>query len=71
MSNRRVAGVERIIEQEVDGIMPVTADASSGGEAAPRRIAFFQGETAIHAVGFQLLLAGGRARAADDSGISR
>jgi hypothetical protein len=44
MSNRRVAGVERILEQEVAGIMPVTADCQSGGEGTIARIAFFQGE---------------------------
>jgi prepilin-type N-terminal cleavage/methylation domain-containing protein len=46
MSNRRVAGVERIIEQEVAGIMPVTADCQSSGEGPSARIAFFQGEPA-------------------------
>jgi prepilin-type N-terminal cleavage/methylation domain-containing protein len=44
MSNRRVAGVERILEQQVAGIMPVTADCQSGGEGPSARIAFFQGE---------------------------
>ena len=44
MSNRRVVGVERILEQEVAGIMPVTADCLSAGEGPPASIAFFQGE---------------------------
>jgi prepilin-type N-terminal cleavage/methylation domain-containing protein len=44
MSNRRVAGIERILEQEIAGIMPVTADCQNGGEGAISRIAFFQGE---------------------------
>jgi len=46
MSNRRVASVERILEQEVNGIMPVTADCQSSGDTPPTRIAFFQGEIA-------------------------
>jgi prepilin-type N-terminal cleavage/methylation domain-containing protein len=44
MSNRRVAGVERILEQEIAGLMPVTADCRSSDEAPLARIAFFQGE---------------------------
>lgn len=44
MSNRRVAGVERIIEQQVSGIMPVTADCQSSGQGPIARIMFFQGE---------------------------
>jgi type II secretory pathway component PulJ len=44
MGNRRVAGVERILEQEVAGMMPVTADCRSSGEGPSGRIAFFQGE---------------------------
>jgi prepilin-type N-terminal cleavage/methylation domain-containing protein len=44
MSNRRVVGVERILEQQVAGIMPVIADCQSAGEGPSARIAFFQGE---------------------------
>ncbi len=44
MSNRRVSGVERIIDQEISGIMPVTAECQSSGEGALSRIMFFQGE---------------------------
>jgi general secretion pathway protein J len=44
MGNRRVAGIERILEQEIAGIMPVTADCQSSGEGPIARIAFFQGE---------------------------
>jgi len=44
MSNRRVAGIERILEQDVAGIMPVTADCQGGGETAGARIAFFHGQ---------------------------
>jgi prepilin-type N-terminal cleavage/methylation domain-containing protein len=44
MSNRRVAGVERILEQEIAGLMPVTADCQNPGDGPPARAAFFQGE---------------------------
>jgi hypothetical protein len=44
MSNRRVVGVERVLELEVGGIMPVTANCLGSGGGAPARIAFFQGE---------------------------
>jgi len=46
MSNRRVAGVERILEQQIAGIMPVTAECQTTGDAPPARVAFFQGEAA-------------------------
>ncbi len=46
MSNRRAASVERVLEQDVDGIMPVTADCLPLGGGPPTRISFFQGETA-------------------------
>jgi prepilin-type N-terminal cleavage/methylation domain-containing protein len=44
MSNRRVAGIERILEQEIAGLMPVTADCQNPGDGPPSRAAFFQGE---------------------------
>jgi general secretion pathway protein J len=44
MANRRVVSVERILEQEISSVMPVTADCLPRGEAPPARIAFFQGE---------------------------
>jgi len=44
MGNRRVAGIERILEQDVAGIMPVTADCSSESDAPSARIAFFEGK---------------------------
>lgn len=44
MANRRVASVQRILEGQVRNIMPVTALCNPGSEAAPSRIAFFQGE---------------------------
>jgi hypothetical protein len=45
MSNRRVAGAARILEQQIAGFMPVTAPCAPGSEpAVPGRILFFQGE---------------------------
>jgi len=44
MSNRRVAGVERILEQEIAGIMPVAADCLAGGDGRTTHAMFFQGE---------------------------
>jgi hypothetical protein len=46
MANRRVASVERILNEEISGIMPVVADCHPPGDAAVVRIAFFQGEAA-------------------------
>ena len=43
MSNRRVASVERILEEQIGGIMPVTADCQPQAEGPPARIAFFEG----------------------------
>jgi general secretion pathway protein J len=45
MGNRRVVGVERILEQQVAGMMPVTANCPSLG-GAPQPTTFFQGEPA-------------------------
>ncbi|HLG99965.1 MAG TPA: prepilin-type N-terminal cleavage/methylation domain-containing protein [Bryobacteraceae bacterium] len=45
MSNRRVTSVQRILEQQVESIMPVTADCQPAGEGPRRTINFFQGET--------------------------
>lgn len=44
MSNRRVASVQGILEQQISGIMPVTAQCLSEGDAPSARISFFQGE---------------------------
>jgi len=44
MANRKVASVERILEQQVAGIMPVKADCTGGGDGPPSPVAFFQGE---------------------------
>jgi len=43
MTNRRVASVERILNEEISGIMPVTAECSGGGHLAGRMM-FFKGE---------------------------
>ena len=44
MSNRRVLGVERIIEKQIAGFIPAKADCRSGPQAPPQRLPFFQGE---------------------------
>ena len=44
MLNRRVVGAQRVLEQQVAGLMPVTADCRIDPEAPPTRISFFQGE---------------------------
>jgi len=44
MSNRRVASVERILDQEIEGIMPVTADCQPQPGVAGPKLMFFQGE---------------------------
>jgi hypothetical protein len=46
MANRRVASVDRILNQEISGIMPVVAECHPPGDAPVTRIAFFQGEAA-------------------------
>ena len=46
MSNRRVASVERILEQEVAGIMPVSAECRAPAETPFTQVSFFQGEEA-------------------------
>ena len=46
MSNRRVASVERILEQEVAGFVPTVADCLAQGEGPPARITFFEGQQA-------------------------
>lgn len=46
MANRRVASVERILEQQITSVIPVTADCRAATDAPPSRIVFFQGEPA-------------------------
>jgi len=44
MSNRRVLGAQRALEQQIAGLMPVTADCRSAPDAPPVKMPFFQGE---------------------------
>jgi len=44
MSNRRVASVERILDQEIEGIMPVRADCQPQPGVPGPTLLFFQGE---------------------------
>lgn len=45
LSNRRAVGAQRILEQQIAGFMPATAECiASGGPAPTARIGFFQGE---------------------------
>jgi hypothetical protein len=44
MANRRVSSIERILDQEVEGIMPVTAQCQQQPGMAGPTLMFFQGE---------------------------
>lgn len=44
MDNRRVAGAQRILEQQIEGMMPVVAPCIGSAAAAGQKIAFFQGD---------------------------
>jgi hypothetical protein len=44
MANRRVSSVERILDQEIEGIMPVTADCQPRPGMTGLTLMFFQGE---------------------------
>src|ERR1039458_4398089 len=44
MDNRRLAGAQRILEQELEGMVPVVAMCGAGAEGGGTRSAFFQGE---------------------------
>jgi prepilin-type N-terminal cleavage/methylation domain-containing protein len=44
MDNRRVAGVERILHDQIAGFVPVTALCMGAGENQRARVPFFQGE---------------------------
>jgi hypothetical protein len=46
MANRRVASIEHILEEEIGGIMPVTADCQARPGAGITQLPFFQGEAA-------------------------
>src|SRR5688572_5897054 len=43
IGNRRAAGAQRVLEQQIAGFMPVNADCRISPEAPPTRIPFFQG----------------------------
>ena len=44
IDNRRMSGVQRILEQEIAGFMPEVAACLSGDERPPTPLPFFQGE---------------------------
>ncbi len=44
MSNRRVVGSQRILEQQIANLMPIIGDCRANPAAPPQQIAFFQGE---------------------------
>jgi hypothetical protein len=44
MANRRVTSVERVLGQEIEGIMPVTANCQPQPDVNGPRLMFFQGE---------------------------
>ncbi len=44
MENRRMAGAQRILEEQIAGLIPVIAQSQSGRETANARRLFFQGE---------------------------
>ena len=44
MANRRVSSVERILDQEIEGIMPVTRGLSAPPGVTGTKLMFFQGE---------------------------
>lgn len=44
MDNRRVAGAQRILEQQIAGFIPVVAECLADPERPPVRMPFFQGE---------------------------
>jgi type II secretory pathway component PulJ len=44
MANRRVSSVERILDQQIEGIMPVTADCQAQPGVPGVTLMFFQGE---------------------------
>ena len=44
MDNRRIAGAQRILEQQIGGFMPVVAECLAYADQPRQRIPFFQGE---------------------------
>ena len=47
MDNRRVVGAQRIVEEEIEGFVPVLAVCNGGDNLPGTKIAFFQGESEV------------------------
>jgi len=47
MDNRRVAGAQRILEQELAGLVPVVAECGAGPQGGGVKTQFFQGEPEV------------------------
>ncbi|HWB84998.1 MAG TPA: prepilin-type N-terminal cleavage/methylation domain-containing protein [Bryobacteraceae bacterium] len=47
MDNRRSAGAERILEQELEGMVPVVAPCGIGPKSTGTNLAFFEGEAQV------------------------
>ena len=59
MENRRVAGAQRILEQELQGLIPVVAPCIGGGDGAGQKFGFFQGRADQMALVSSFSLQGG------------
>lgn len=59
MDNRRVAGAQRIVEDEIEGMMPVMATCMGAAGGAGPRIPFFQGEPEVIRLVTEFSLQGG------------
>ncbi len=44
MENRRVAGAQRVVQEELEGMMPVVAPCGEAPGATPAKTAFFEGQ---------------------------
>jgi len=47
MDNRRVAGAQRVLEQELQGMLPLVLPCMGGGEEGAQRFAVFQGQAQV------------------------
>jgi general secretion pathway protein J len=47
MDNRRVAGAQRILEEQLEGLMPVVAACGASASGGGTKMAFFQGEPQV------------------------
>jgi prepilin-type N-terminal cleavage/methylation domain-containing protein len=47
MDNRRVAGAQRILEEQLEGLMPIVAACGASASGGGTRMAFFQGEPQV------------------------